>query len=109
MAKQFPPADDEEHYLSDDDKQHLQSFDEVNAVRQVPARLSILKGLAENHPPRPPDSFFALPETTKPAIASKKAKPHYSGHRQRLRERFVNHGDDVLAALPLFLALSRTY
>ena len=109
MAKQFPPADDEEHYLSDDDKQHLQSFDEVSAVRQLPARLSILKGLAENHPPRPPDSFFAPPETAKPAIASKKAKPHYSGHRQRLRERFVNHGDDILADYELLeLLLFRT-
>ncbi len=34
------------------------------------------------------DALFALPET--------KEKPHYLGHRQRLRERFLNSGGDTL-------------
>ncbi len=38
-----------------------------------------------------------------------KAKPHYSGHRQRLRQRFLSHGDQVLADYELLeLLLFRT-
>lgn len=101
MAKQFPTTDDED--------QHLQSFDEVSAVQQVPDRLSVLKGLEENQPARPPESFYTQAQTIKPAAVPKKTKPHYSGHRQRLRDRFVSHGDDVLADYELLeLLLFRT-
>jgi DNA repair protein RadC len=41
--------------------------------------------------------------------ASKKPKPHYSGNRQRLRDRFIQHGDQVLADYELLeLLLFRT-
>lgn len=39
----------------------------------------------------------------------KQPKPHYSGHRQRLRQRFTSHGDEVLAEYELLeLLLFRT-
>lgn len=53
----------------------------------------------------PPETIIA------PAVKpkTKPSKPHYSGHRQRLRERFTNHGDDVLAEYELLeLLLFRT-
>lgn len=43
------------------------------------------------------------------AAKTKSAKPHYSGHRQRLRQRFAEHGDQVLADYELLeLLLFRT-
>lgn len=47
-----------------------------------------------------------------PDAASKAEKPHYHGHRDRLRERFLNGGPDALAdyellELVLFMAVPR--
>lgn len=44
-----------------------------------------------------------------PQKPAKQPKPHYSGHRQRLRQRFTSHGDEVLAEYELLeLLLFRT-
>ncbi|WP_353619371.1 DNA repair protein RadC [Ochrobactrum sp. SFR4] len=109
MAKQLPPADDINNALTADEREHLQYFDEVGAVQQTSDRLSMLHELAENQSSRPPQDFYIQPQQVKPPVAAKKAKPHYSGHRQRLRERFNNHGDEVLADYELLeLLLFRT-
>lgn len=51
----------------------------------------------------------ASDEPPKPQRGGKQIKPHYSGHRQRLRLRFANHGDEVLADYELLeLLLFRT-
>lgn len=109
MAKQFPPAHDIDIALTADEREHLPFFDEVGAVQQTSSHLSMLHELAENQSSRPPHDFYLQPQQATPPVMAKKAKPHYSGHRQRLRERFVNHGDDVLADYELLeLLLFRT-
>jgi len=109
MAKQFPPAHDIDIALTADEREHLPFFDEVGAVQQTSSHLSMLHELAENQSSRPPQDFYLQPQQATPPVMAKKAKPHYSGHRQRLRERFVNHGDDVLADYELLeLLLFRT-
>lgn len=45
----------------------------------------------------PVDAGIAPKEDDKASKSAKPAKPHYHGHRQRLRERFIKGGADALA------------
>lgn len=50
-----------------------------------------------------------LEDTSQRETATKQPKPHYLGHRQRLRQRFAKHGDGVFADYELLeLLLCRT-
>ncbi len=78
-------------------------------MQQPSGRLSVPAGATENHPVRSAETPPQPEQPVKASAAAKKSKPHYSGHRQRLRERFNNHGDDVLADYELLeLLLFRT-
>lgn len=59
--------------------------------------------------PAAPMLAATKPDKQKPSSPAAKLKPHYSGHRERLRQRFNNHGDSVLADYELLeLLLFRT-
>lgn len=78
-------------------------------MQQPSGRLSVPAGTTENHPVRSAETPPQPEQPIKASAVAKKSKPHYSGHRQRLRERFNNHGDDVLADYELLeLLLFRT-
>lgn len=58
------------------------------------------------------EKFFELKEEQKNLFSKKDKKPHYHGHRQRLREKFLQNGGDSLAdyellELVLMLAIPR--
>lgn len=78
-------------------------------MQQPSGRLSVPAGATENHPVRSAETPPQPEQPVKTSAGVKKNKPHYNGHRQRLRERFNNHGDDVLADYELLeLLLFRT-
>lgn len=97
-------SDATEHYQPDHTSEHVQRLQEAGSFKNP------LTSLRDNQ-----DTQFdkiSTPTagndqaTVKPA---KQPKPHYSGHRQRLRQRFANHSDEVLADYELLeLLLFRT-
>ena len=104
MANKIPPADITDLYLYDDERLHLPRFNEAGALQQTSGRLSV--------PARMPEIAPQPDQDEKPPVKLRKPKapkPHFSGHRQRLRQRFVSHGDEVLADYELLeLLLFRT-
>lgn len=112
MANKFLSADLTDLSLYGDERQHLQSFDKLNPVQQINGRMlgPTIQSSKQSH--QIIETKIQSQRTTKSLPTNPKnrtEKTHYDGHRQRLRERFVNHGDDVLADYELLeLLLFRT-
>lgn len=110
MAKKTTPAESSlipeqtGLYITPEQEALLHCFDESRIPqnhKHAPAPASGNKLSAENATENTGVAGFART----PA----KAKPHYSGHRQRLRERFSRHGSEVMADYELLeLLLFRT-
>jgi DNA repair protein RadC len=98
--------------LYDDERQHLQNFDKLNPVQQIDGRFLDQAKQSSKQSHQTIGTKLSSKQTTKSLSGNQKdkvEKTHYDGHRQRLRQRFIDHGDTVLADYELLeLLLFRT-
>lgn len=93
-----------EHYQPAPHNKRAQNLQEAGSINNR------LTSLSDNEDMQPDGTSLSVPVKTRASVKpEKQPKPHYSGHRQRLRQRFAHHGDDVLADYELLeLLLFRT-